>query len=396
MISMPKAGCTIELKSPASLAGTQAGRLPSDVGKSRVMTVTDSAITSVPNYIRPLQDTRWNDLVEKHPHATIFHTAKWLEALRRTYDYEPIAATTSSAGSELRNGLVLCSVNSWLTGCRLVSLPFSDHCDPLVDDEAELQALLSTLGEQLREEKLRYLEIRSERALIPTVSLFHSTYQHCLHRIDLTPSLETLFRNCHKSSTQRKIRRAERERLVYEEGRSKTHLDIFFRLLLLTRRRHQLPPQPKSWFKNLIECFGESVKIRVALKDRQPVASILTMQYKDTLVYKYGCSDEQFNDLGGMHLLLWKSIEEAKQQGLCVMDLGRTTSENTGLITFKDRWGSTRSTLKYVRFAVSADSSGHFVPAGADWRERAAKRIFSRLPDRVLCLVGNVIYKHIG
>jgi CelD/BcsL family acetyltransferase involved in cellulose biosynthesis len=360
------------------------------------MIVTDSAITLVPSYIQPLEDTRWNDLVATHPHATIFHTAKWLEALRRTYGYEPIVITTSPSGSELQNGLVLCRVNSWLTGCRLVSLPFSDHCDPLVDDETEIKALLSTLEQQLRQEKLRYVEIRSERALVPTPALFQSTYQHCLHQIDLTPSLETLFHNCHKDSTQRKIRRAERENLVYEEGRSETHLDIFFRLLVLTRRRHQLPPQPRTWFRNLIDCFGESLKIRIALKDRRPVASILTMQYKDTLVYKYGCCDAQFNDLGGMHLLLWKSIEEAKQQGLSVMDLGRSTCENTGLITFKDRLGSTRSVLKYVRFALSADSKGHFVPTGADWRERAAKRVFSRLPDRILCSIGDLIYKHIG
>src|SRR5262249_25321288 len=148
---------------------------------------------------------------------------------------------------------------------------------------------------------------------------------------------------CHKDSTQRKIRRAEREGLTYEDGRSAPLLNAFFGLLLVTRRRHQLPPQPKQWFQNLIDCFGESLKIRVASKDGRPIAAILTLRHKNTLLYKYGGSCVECNNMGGMHLLLWKSIQEAKQYGLRKFDLGRSDYENTGLITFKDRWGGTRS-----------------------------------------------------
>jgi hypothetical protein len=34
----------------------------------------------------PLQDPRWAELVGRHPHASVFHTTGWLEALRRSYD----------------------------------------------------------------------------------------------------------------------------------------------------------------------------------------------------------------------------------------------------------------------------------------------------------------------
>ena len=43
------------------------------------------------------------------------------------------------ASNEIR--LVFCRIHSWLTGRRLVSLPFSDHCEPLYDSEEELQFL---------------------------------------------------------------------------------------------------------------------------------------------------------------------------------------------------------------------------------------------------------------
>src|SRR5689334_19011211 len=94
------------------------------------------------NEIRPLEDPRWTKFVDEHPRSSAFHTAGWLEALRRTYDYEPIALTTSPPDADLQNAVVFCRVNSWLTGRRLVSLPFSDHCNPLVRDQADLDSLI--------------------------------------------------------------------------------------------------------------------------------------------------------------------------------------------------------------------------------------------------------------
>src|SRR5216110_3070476 len=90
----------------------------------------------VPAYtLDPLLDPRWPEFLERHASASIFHSRGWLEALRRTYGYEPIAYTTSPPTVDLANGLVFCRIDSWLTGRRLVSLPFSDHTEPLVDSE---------------------------------------------------------------------------------------------------------------------------------------------------------------------------------------------------------------------------------------------------------------------
>src|SRR5262249_20982544 len=104
----------------------------------------------------PLQDPRWADLVEKHPKASVFHTVAWLRALRLTYGYEPVAFTTSSSSDELKNGMVFCRVNSWLTGRRLVSLPFSDHCEPLCDSSEEINFLVRYLQTALLRQKWKY------------------------------------------------------------------------------------------------------------------------------------------------------------------------------------------------------------------------------------------------
>jgi len=344
----------------------------------------------------PLSDPRWGELVARHAKGGVFHTTAWLESLRRTYGYEPVAYTTSPPGTDLQNGLVFCRVNSWLSGRRLVSLPFSDHCEPLVDRSVDLQVLLAAIGRQYWNQRWCYVEIRALRSLGAGTSLFHSTYNYCFHKLDLKQDITTLFRNFHKSSTQRAIRRAEREGLTAQEGQSESLLNSFYDLFLLTRRRHRIPPQPLTWFHSLIDCFGQALQIRIAFKGGRPVAGMLTLRYNETLIYKYGCSDARFSNLGGMHLLFWRSIQEAKQENMCVFDLGRSDCENAGLITFKDRWGAMRSTLTYSRYTLSRQSAGTFKPAEAAWKLRVAKGLFAYAPDRLFSAAGRLLYKHIG
>jgi CelD/BcsL family acetyltransferase involved in cellulose biosynthesis len=351
--------------------------------------------------LNPLEDSRWNEFVERHEQSSVFHTAGWLEALHRTYGYMPLVLTTSPPGSRLENGWPFCSIDSWLTGRRWVSLPFSDHCQPLTDFGTCEGSFLVNLGEALAGKRLRYFEMRPLENVGPDPlhlppSLLPSTCTYLFHCLDLTPDLGTLFLNCHRDSTQRKIRRAEREHLRYEDGHSAGLLDAFHKLQILTRRRHGLPPQPKRWFRNLIDSMGERSKIRVAYKDNQAIAAILTIRHKETVVYKYGCSDSAHNNLGGMHLLFWKTIEEAKASGLRKLDLGRSDRDNQGLITFKDRWGSTRSMLSYSRFTSAASPRDVYPDAATGSKERFLRTLFSRMPDTLVRTAGHLLYKHIG
>jgi len=110
-----------------------------------------------------------------------------------------------------------------------------------------------------------------------------------------------------------------------------------------------VPPQPLDWFRNVVTCLGDRLKIRVASKAGRPIASIITLRHGRTTVYKYGGSDASAHNLGAMPFLFWKAIEDAKNDGAQKFDFGRSDCDNAGLITFKDRWGSQRTALTYWR-----------------------------------------------
>ncbi len=408
--------------------------------------------------IDPLTDARWSRFLAKHAAASVFHTPGWLGALRRTYGYEPFVLTTAASQEELKNGIALCRVRSWLTGDRIVSVPFADHCQPLLESTEDLQALLDALKEEQVREQWKYVELRplvlggegEGEALYPPQPIGISSLQggrkevrastschtltlsllrvrssdpdgtssneaagHCrdygpclcasirksfgksdefyFHSLDLRPDADSLFQNFHKSCVQRKIQRAEREQLSYEVGCSKPFIEKFHHLLLLTRRRHQLPPQPLAWFQNLLDCLGDQAKIHLISKDGLPIASILTLFFKNTLFYKYGCSDVRFHRLGGMPLVFWKAIQEGKQLGAKEFDLGRSDTNNPGLVEFKRHLGAVCSTLNYYRYPPRASSS-----SALSWKMRVAREAFKWLPDSLLRAAGKSLYKHVG
>jgi hypothetical protein len=344
----------------------------------------------------PLRGSRWDELVDRHPLASVFHSSAWLRALSRTYGYTPVAYTTSAPAEALENGMVFCRVESWLTGRRLVSLPFSDHCEPLVDTLADLDIITAALEQEVLREKWRYMEMRPLRRFELETSLPQASIPYTFHLLDLRPDVDTLFSNCHKNSTQRKILRAGREGLTYREGHTEELFDTFYTLLANTRKRHNRPPQPRQWFANLITCFGDALKIRVAFQGKRPVASVITICHKETMVYKYGGSDPESNKLGGMHLLLWTAIQEAKSSGLRFFDFGRSEAGQDGLITFKKRWGSTQSELIYSRYGLSEEVAHMFESPGSSWKSKVAHYLLAHMQPSVLSLAGRALYRHVG
>jgi hypothetical protein len=346
--------------------------------------------------IDPLVDQRWSEFVDRNSHSSIFHCVGWLEALWRTYGCKPLVFTTSGPNEPLANGLVSCEVRSWITGKRLVSLPFSDHCDVLADSAASCTDLLDQVANRVGRE-FKYAEIRPTSSLFaPRDGNWRPSVQFIHHRLTLEPSIDELYRNLHKNCIQRKIRRAEKEALRYSKGRSDILLQQFYDLLLRTRRRQRIPPQPLNWYRNLISSMGDRLMIRVVSKDAVPAAAILTLSHKGTTTYKYGCSDERLNRYGGMPFLFWMAIQEARGEGVRELDLGRSEAANSGLVRFKDRLGAAQEPMTYWVCSHERATEPRSL-----WIAHLARHIaphlpaaFLHLPRAILAASGEIFYKH--
>jgi lipid II:glycine glycyltransferase (peptidoglycan interpeptide bridge formation enzyme) len=140
-----------------------------------------------------------------------------------------------------------------------------------------------------------------------------------------------------------------------------------------------------------MECLNDALEIRLAYKGETPIAAILTLRFRNIVYYKYGCLDAKFKHLGGMPFLLWKTIEVSKAAGAEEFDLGRSESDNQGLIVFKNHWTQRRTKLAYWRFPAPDP-----LPFEEAWKLNMVKHLFACMPDCLLAATGRLIYRHIG
>jgi hypothetical protein len=137
--------------------------------------------------------------------------------------------------------------------------------------------------------------------------------------------------------------------------------------------------------------MGEKIRIRIVRKNATPIAAMLTLRHGSSVIYKYGCSDETFHNLGGMPFLFWKLLEESKASSAERVDFGRTDLENEGLIVFKDRLGTSKSLLTYYRYSKEPDRR---MASLAD--SRPIRQVLSFLPHSISSAAGRLLYRHMG
>lgn len=344
----------------------------------------------------PLSDPRWRELVKRDVRASAFHTPEWLEALRRTYGFVPVVYTTDGPRDELRTAIPFCAVTSWLTGRRLVSLPFSDHCEPLVDDPARLVQILDHLTSEAPHSGWRYIQLRprgeAAAASAPGFQHGESNYHHAL---DLRGDLDTIFKGI-KNDNRTAIRKAERSALRHVVGRDAAFVRAYFALHVMTRSTQGVPPQPSAWFQNLAHCLGDMLDVHLLLEGDTPIAGMVTILFRDQLMCKYTASDRLRDPSGLGKSLLWQSIRRAKERGATSLDWGRCEPQDVGLAQYKERWGARRSEISYLRFPAPSADRPSADRSRSRWAAGAAKSLIPRLPPSVLTMAGRLAYRHVA
>jgi lipid II:glycine glycyltransferase (peptidoglycan interpeptide bridge formation enzyme) len=230
------------------------------------------------------------------------------------------------------------------------------------------------------------------------------------HRLDLRCGPEALFGGL-KSSVRRALRKAAESKLVVQVSQEREAILAFYRLHVRTRRRHGLPPQPVSFFLNIHQEIIEPGLgfVVIATSAARPVAAAVFFHFGSKAVYKFGASDERFQELRGNNLVMWEAIRFLAQSGKEQLHFGRTSLENDGLRRFKLGWGAEEELIEYYKFTVGRrKGSAGFYPCNADFspygrtmvrpEKRAKARataIFSRLPLAINRLAGALLYPHL-
>lgn len=335
--------------------------------------------------IDPLADRRWQHLVE-HGDGGIFHHADWIALLRRQYRY-PVHARCVSDGGELVAGLPFALVDSRLTGRRLVALPFSDVCEPVVRAGEDESVLLPLLDDLRRSHPRDGMDIEI-RARLP--SLGRDGERYLRHAVPLAGGVAEAQRRLSKM-TARGVARARRDGVEVLIRTDERALRDFYRLHLLTRRRQGMPTQPKRFIQRFADLFERSLGfVMLARIHEETIAAGVFLRFKGVLTYKYGASAHAQLRHRPNHAIFMQAIQWSCEHGIHTLDLGRCDLDNEGLSNFKRGWGAVERPLVYTLLSQRAARPG---TPGA---RRVLAAAISRTPAIAGRLVGAALYRHFG
>ena len=339
--------------------------------------------------VNPFDYPDWNEQLASLGDASFFNTVEWARVLSETYGYEP-CYLVGREGGELVSLLPMMHVNSWLTGNRGVALPFSDYCEPVGLDLRHVGLVLDSLKALGRRKTWRYFEIRSDIGVergCPASAVYRK------HSLDLTGGEQALSGRL-ESSVRTSIRKAIKEGVEVTFSRSLEAVGEFYGLNCLTRRRHGVPPQPFSFFRNLQQQvlargLGE---VAIARQGGIVIAASVYCHAGRRVLFKYGASDSRYQRLRGSTLVMWEAIRRYAREGYTHLSLGRTSGDNEGLLRFKTGWGAEESELRYFKYNFQSD---RFVGGGPGHSE-PGYRLVRMLPLSCSRLIGKVLYKHMA
>jgi len=337
----------------------------------------------------PAPVAAWDGLPSSHTDASIFHAPEWAEALRESYGYSQRNVEITDGGGP-KVFLPLMEVRSALTGRRAVSLPFSDYCDPLIREGVSLREVMDRLVAEGRRAGWKSIELRISKPLPGDVPPSSAYFRHVLSLTDDEKALFSGFR----SSTQRNIRKAEKEGVRTAMSGSLEAVREFYRLNCLTRRDHGLPPQPFLFFRNLHRHLLEKHLGFVVLASYggTNIAGGLFLHFRDKGFYKYGASDRKYQSLRANNLVMWEAIRWFSRNGFRSFCFGRTERGNEGLTQFKSGWGAQESVLYYYKRDVRNDKYlvDRSLVTGLH------NRVFRTLPIALSKVIGSALYRHMG
>jgi hypothetical protein len=337
--------------------------------------------------IDPTQYPSWEKLLLSTPGGTFFHTSSWAKVLKEAYEYSP-KYFTEIDGGQISTLIPIMEVRSFLTGCRGVSLPFTDYCEPIANGNNQFEDLLNHVIEYGKKYGWKSLELRSGNKLLPSTV---SSVTYIGHVLNLSQSEEQVYANF-RDSTKRNIKKALKEGVKAKIYDSLESIKEFYRLNSITRKQHGLPPQPFNFFEKVHDhIISKNLGfVILASIHQENIAGAIFFHFGEKAIYKYGASQLRYQHLRANNLVMWEGIRECTRRGCTILSLGRTDLGHEGLLQFKRGWGTTEQQINYYRYDFKDES---FI-SGRSRTTGFHNTIFRNMPVPILNKVGALLYRH--
>jgi CelD/BcsL family acetyltransferase involved in cellulose biosynthesis len=338
----------------------------------------------------PLSDPAWADLMAG-PRGSGFGAQPWLRAIFDTYGFDLSARVLVDDDGRAAAGFTYADIDD-IRGRRLVSVPFCDYLDPVVDDDEQWHALVDPLVERGLPLQVKVLHCDVAR----NDTRFERVNELAWHGTDLDKDEEAMFAALDRRARQN-VRAAQRHGVTARFGSDIEDVRAYHQLHVLTRKRkHGLLAQPVSFFENIWKQFAptDSVVVGFAEHEGDVIAASFYLAWNNVWYYKFSASIFDRSVVRPNELLAWESMRVARERGCLTYDWGVSDLDQPGLVSYKRKLMTEERRVTVLRYAPDGYANPRADETGAVLGELTTLLTREDVPDEVTQRGGEILYRY--
>lgn len=337
----------------------------------------------------------WQQFLNTHPDATAYHHFGWGQAIQEAYGHKPHYFMAKSNDEVVGLLPVLEIVRPILTN-QFCSLPFCDVGGTLAKSDDIARGLIDFASESLGISEKTPLDMRQSGAKSEELLTKENTIEGQKVRmlLPLPDSSEALMASF-KSKLRSQVRKAEKNGLTYEIGRSQSLLNEFYDVFAHNMRSLGSPVHSKNLFEKLLKHYGDEIVISIVRTGDIAIGGGIVLLGEKTASIPWASTRAEYNRLAPNMMLYWSLLKHVTDAGKQQFDFGRS-SFGKGTFKFKSQWGAQPVSLLWKTLPECETEDASEVAVTSGKLRGYVESIWRHLPYSMTTFIGPKVRKYIS
>jgi len=176
--------------------------------------------------------------------------------------------------------------------------------------------------------------------------------------------------------------------LQVQIGRDHSDRAMHYAVYAQSVRNLGTPVFPRALFDAVLDHFGDDADILTVLNRGEPVASVLSLYHRGTVMPYWGGGTQLARSLRANDVMYFRLMSHARARGCDRFDFGRSKT-GSGAYQFKRNWGFDPQPLAYAQWTADGVGPRDVNPLSPRYRARIA--LWRKLPLAVANRLGPLI-----
>ena len=320
--------------------------------------------------------------------GSVFHRPLWLKAIEQGTGNRANGLVLERGGA-LAGWLPLTEVHSPLFGRALVSSGFGVGGGVLGARECDAVALCRAAEELAQRTCATTVELRGGTAPADWQVIED---KHANFAADLAADEEAQLLAIPRKA-RAEVRKGLNNDLDVAIGSKPADRDAHYAVYAESVRNLGTPVFPKGLFDAVLDLFGDDADILTVRHQGKPVASVLSLYHRGTVMPFWGGGTWAARGLRANERMYYELMCHARRRGCSRFDFGRSKT-GSGPFAFKKNWGFEPEPLVYFAWSAPGVAARNIDPTDEGYSAKI--ELWKRLPLPVANRIGPWIARGLG